>query len=502
MFGRLGDLGRLSWGLLYWNSRKSFFRMRGASGQPPCQHPSDSGRAGETGCEALRGWRDPAAFRRMCPLLTTAPNGRRVCSVAAADVRPFWGRAIAAYSALAAFLALAAVLGVFVSYRLIGYKVSLSTVAWPPHWHRIEQARADYFYQMALDAYRKGDVRKSFLALNEVYALDPGNEAAGRLLADFTQIPNPEYSDLIYSRLIRGGGAGAEAAAQAWFRALLSRGDFKRMRQLSSAMLKAGGPEVPAWTQGLTFASEMAGENGDIDALLAGPAPVPAEARSILSLSRSIRTGSPGTKAATIEVFLIGATTSFEVYYALNKLIDLGRASEVIAFLNGQGAALLGSYERESLKLDAYSALGWVDLEKAEIGLILGPGPRTAPVTLVAAHLIRRPGRETAEDFFGILASKPLPETAENAGVHMALLCVAGVNGLPAEMGREGDVLSRIVAGPFSAWTRMRDFFQGTGAKADPSVFLPALAELPLEAVYAIVGRYHPAAAPDKPAGA
>ena len=43
----LGDFRRLAWGLLYWNVRKSLFRIRGAGGAAPCQHPSDSGRAGQ-----------------------------------------------------------------------------------------------------------------------------------------------------------------------------------------------------------------------------------------------------------------------------------------------------------------------------------------------------------------------------------------------------------------------------------------------------------------------
>ncbi len=51
MSGWMGDLGRLTWGMLYWNLRKSIFRFRGGS-SAPCQHPSDSGVAGR---DCLRG---------------------------------------------------------------------------------------------------------------------------------------------------------------------------------------------------------------------------------------------------------------------------------------------------------------------------------------------------------------------------------------------------------------------------------------------------------------
>ena len=113
MVGWLGDLGRLTWGPFYWNLRKSLFRMRGASGRAPCQHPSDSGEAGKTGCEACVGWTSTRAFRRMCPLLATTAQGRRVCSVSSAEVRPYWSRALALYSAFAAAAVLTAVLGAF-----------------------------------------------------------------------------------------------------------------------------------------------------------------------------------------------------------------------------------------------------------------------------------------------------------------------------------------------------------------------------------------------------
>ena len=95
MAGWFGDLGRLYWGLLYWNARKTLFRIAGARGQAPCQHPSDSGAAGVTGCEACAAWSSRARFKRLCPLIASGPDGRRVCGVAAADVRPFWGRAAA-----------------------------------------------------------------------------------------------------------------------------------------------------------------------------------------------------------------------------------------------------------------------------------------------------------------------------------------------------------------------------------------------------------------------
>jgi hypothetical protein len=489
MFGRLGDLGRLSWGLLYWNGRKALFRARGASGPAPCQHPSDTGRAHVTGCEACAGWRDPAMFRRMCPLLETI-DGRRVCSVDARGVRPFWGRAFLIYGAFVCALAAAAVLSVFSAFRVIGYRVPLYVVAWPPAWHRIEKARADYFYRLALRSLSAGDVRQCYLALGQVHALDPSNTVAARLLAQFTEITNPEYSDSIYSQLVGAGGAEAESAAEVWVHALLSRGDFPALAALSSRMLQAGAGHVPAWTQGLLFAQRMGAGAAEADRLLVSGVRLPAEARSALSLARSLRTGTDDERFKVIQLYLRGATTSFEVYNPLRCAIDLGRAQDVLAFLESQQGAALNPYDREALKLDAYSALGWHEPERREIGSILDQGVSAATVTLAACHLVRYPDGQSAARLFELLAARPLEATAENAGTHVALLCAAGVNGLGASMAGEAELLGRIVGGTCPAWDSVKAFFQNKAASKNPAQILPALGQLPLEMVYALNAHY------------
>jgi hypothetical protein len=491
MVGWLGDLGRLSWGLLYWNARKTLFRFRGASGRAPCQHPSDSGQAGKTGCEACVGWRDARMFRRLCPLLAAAADGRRVCSVAAPDVRPFWGRAILFYSGSLACAALIAVLGVFAGFRAIGYRVPLYVVAWPPAWHRVHQARADYFYRMALRAFAAGDVRQSFLALNQVYALDPGNDGAALLLAQFSQIMNPDYSDAIYSRLVMRRRGDYEGTAQIWLRALVARGDFASAAGLSGRMLREGMRHVPAWTEAVLFAERMTGDTGEVDRLLAEH--VPDEARSVLSLAKSIRTGSTEERLKVAELYLGGAATPFEVYYTLGRISETGNASGVVTYLEGSGGAVLDPYDRESLKLDAFSILRWHPRERSEMGFLVGQGASSASVDLVAAHLVRYPDTDSAGRFFELLDGAPLAATADNAGAHVALLCMAGVNGMDGRMKQEADAVGRIVGGTFPAWEHVRDFFDNPSRARNPAVILPALGQLPLEMVYALTVHYRAA---------
>lgn len=55
MVAWIGDALRMFWALAYWNTRKALFRRGSRAGSAPCQHPSDSGRAGETACEACHG---------------------------------------------------------------------------------------------------------------------------------------------------------------------------------------------------------------------------------------------------------------------------------------------------------------------------------------------------------------------------------------------------------------------------------------------------------------
>jgi hypothetical protein len=266
-------------------------------------------------------------------------------------------------------------------------------------------------------------------------------------------------------------------------------------------MLSAGGTHVPAWTQGLLFSERMDGDPAELDKLLKGPGALPAEARSVLSLARALRAGTDPARAPMLALSLGGQSTPFEVYYSLDRLIGLGRGADALAFLDGPAGAAMQGYDREALKLDAYSALGWHRLEQKEMGLLLDPSATAAAVTLICGHLIRYPDAESAAGVFAQLEVHGLPATADNSGPHMALLCMAGVNGLDARMKHESEVLGRIVGRNFAAWGRVREFFESRAPGKNPAAFLPALAQLPIEVVYALSAHYHqPAAAvPEAP---
>jgi hypothetical protein len=490
MFGWFGDLGRLSWGLLYWNWRKSLFRIRGAAGRAPCQHPSDSGKAGETACEACANWKRTDRFHLLCPLLKQNAAGRRVCSVGAAQVRPFWGRALLIYGCLGGGTLLAVILSAFGVMRGIGYRVPLYIVAWPPAWHRIKEVRAEYFFGLAQRSLGAGDVRQTYLALNQVYALDPNNAPAALLLAQFTQLGNPDFSDEIYGRMIRLRLGDPEVTAESWFRALLSRGDMPGVAALAAQMLGSGSSQGPAWAQALTFAEAMEGDTGEVDKLLAKPRALPAEERSVLEVARAVRTGTEDERRRVVTLFMGGATTPFEIRYSLNRLIHLGAARDVAAYLEGSQAAALAAYDRESLKIDAYAALGWRALARREMGFLMDQGTSVPVVTLIAGNLVRFPDPVAASQVFERLKASPLPGDAASLPGHLSLLCMAGVNGLDMPMKAEADIIGGIVGGSFPAWVQVHDFFEGTVPSKNPAAILPALPQLPLELVYALYEQF------------
>lgn len=87
------DWSRLLTDALLLNVRKDRWIRSAGRTRCPCQHPSDSGRAGETQCEAVISWRTPERFRFLCPNLQRYGREWR-CGVDRAAIRPYWARAL------------------------------------------------------------------------------------------------------------------------------------------------------------------------------------------------------------------------------------------------------------------------------------------------------------------------------------------------------------------------------------------------------------------------
>lgn len=202
MLGWLANFFRLLGGLFYWNIRKTWFQQRRGRSPCPCQSPSDSGLAFETGCEACVQWSRPIRFRRVCPLLVETLDGLRR-SANTADVRPFWGRTLRYYGGMLGTLYVIAVLAVFVFLRTIGYPVSILDIGLPPLWHRLAHARGWYFFEQSQRAFTAGRSAEGVLYLANAYEFDPANYQIGIRLAKNYQLGQPAHSDEVFERLIR-----------------------------------------------------------------------------------------------------------------------------------------------------------------------------------------------------------------------------------------------------------------------------------------------------------
>ena len=255
MLGWITDHIRIIWGFLYWNSRKSVYRIGGARGQCPCQNQSDSGRGGETGCDPALHFVKPIRFRTVCPLLQRVEDGRLMCSVDATKVRPFWGRVFLSAFATIILLYATAVLSVFGFLRHVGYPVTLQTIGWPPAWEEIDQARSIYFLQNAQTAYQNGDLGETVMSLSLAYDYDPYNYEAGFFLARLWQAGRPEVSNHLYEKLIANHPEHRTQTAQAWLRSLLPRADYVWIEKLATSALRFSDENVAAWLHALLFAN-------------------------------------------------------------------------------------------------------------------------------------------------------------------------------------------------------------------------------------------------------
>lgn len=491
--GWLADFFRFAWALTYWNLRKTVFRLRrGRGGHCPCQNPSDSGRAGETGCDAVLGWRRPERFRRVCPLLKPGADGVLRCSVNAAEVRPFWGRALAIYGGMAVALYLATTLAAFAGLRAIGYRVSYVAVAWPPAWNQIDDARAVYFRDKARHAYAAKNVHEAILSLSLAYELDPRHYPTGLLLAQLWQTGQPVLSNRVYVRLLRDHPERWSGTAQGWFRALLARGDYAAVSHLSAEGVQRDPEHALAWAHALVFATRRTDDLGPLQSALERETLAPA-VRTVLALEQNVRTAPAAEARAALQAGTTADGRAVGLFRA-RRLIELGLAAEALDLLDRFGAPP-DDRDALSVRLDAYARLGYMR-PRRNLAAALLRGPLTPAIAeVLAAHLIRYPSPSLYEDLFAKLERSPPAQTAESYSLYLTLYCLAGAYGDAARLHAAAAELKRIVGSDFAALAAVERFFLRKTPDARIEAYLPVLQPLSLEVTYALLERFAPASA-------
>lgn len=253
--GWLADAFRFAHALFYWNWRKQRFRSRGCAGQAPCQNESDEAKLGLVRCDVVMQWRSPGRFRPLCPFLVHTPEGWR-CSVPAAKVRPFWGRAFLFASGTLAAVWLALGLSIFAFFRWgIDLPIRPVDILWPGHWSRIREVQAERLYQRAMTAFLHGRLDEAFLALTSARQRDPGHYRANLLVGQITMFQGSHlFADEIFEQLRRDVPEEAYRTAVVYHDSLLMLLRHERLATHSLEMALADQQHAALWMRSLLFA--------------------------------------------------------------------------------------------------------------------------------------------------------------------------------------------------------------------------------------------------------
>lgn len=490
VLGWLADLFRLAGGLVYWNLRKSWFRLRRGRVRCPCQSLSDSGRAFETVCEACVQWDKPARFRHVCPLLVPTKDGLR-CSVNTADVRPFWGRALGWYGGTLLAIYLAGAVAVFACLRTIGYPISIVHVTWPGLWYRVPQARGWFFFDRSNRAFAEGKTAEGLLYLSNAYEFDPGNYAVGLTLAKNYQAARPLASDQIFAQLLRNHPAEHSATAQEWFRALLARGNFGKVAELARGETLADPAHAYVWMRALLFATRQTGDDSPLRTLLAASSPAAALWHQLIETELLVRAGrSREARAALSHSWpaIPSANTEFMLYYRVRTLTALGESMDALDMLL-RTPVRLDDEAAATLTLDACAAAGAQRSLQTEIDRILAPKLDLPRIKILCAHLIRWPDAKTFARLCDKVELDQVPLNTDSAGVWFSLLCTAGAVGDLARLHALVVMLKQASNSAFVALNAVESFFRGETSIQRITTLLPVL-PLPLEINYALIERY------------
>ena len=485
----LGDFLRFWWGLLYWNGRKTYFRLRRDRVPCPCQNPSDSGRGGDTGCDAAHAWHRPEGFRRICPLMAMMPDGPR-CTVNTRDVRPFWGRAFAyaAGGALAAYAA--AVIAAFVFLRVVGYPISPVAVAWPPRWHEFREARSVYFAAKAQRALATNRVNEAILSLDLAFRDNPRNYNAGLRLAQLTSLAQPDFADHVFARLMHDHPAQRPVTAQAWLRSLLVHGHLARAAELATGQVADDPAERPAWLHALFFATRHTGDDQPLLELVARqPSPLQPIDTALINSELVIRRGRGLSLLPGLTTELPPEAGTYGPHYQVSRLLAIGRPAEALAMLDRYAAAKrLPPADDFTLRLDIFGALGRNDLLCARLD---EGGINARELELVSAHLVRHPDAAVLAALARSVERARLPPDPQTSAAYTAFYMACGVAGDWDRAKAAAGMLKEASGSRMASLDAVQAFLRAGETPVRVERILPMLPTLPLDMIYALYDRYH-----------
>lgn len=465
--------------------------MRGAHRDDcPCQTYSDSGHALDSRCDAILDWKQPARFRRVCPLLAQTPQGWR-CSVNAESVRPFWGRALLHASVAGLFLYLAGTLALYAVLRTARYDTGYLSVVWPPRWGELRDSQEKLYAARAQQALQAGNFQEAILSLERVTQLNPRNYAAGLALAGLSQVAaQPYVSDHIYERLMRDVPEQRRQTAQIWFRTLLARAAYPQVGELATRMLSEDPAERSAWLNALLFSARQTGDPDSLGTVLAQHPHLPEWCTELIGIEQLLLQGHLDRALPRLIRVHRQPEAGYIPYYQIDRLLRHGEADQANDLLRAYGSQLQPD-EAAFLRLRVYQVKEWTSLAGPEVEALLGYEMAPRIIAQFCAYLILRPDPALFARFHDRLAAADVPVNAGTVPLHQAVYLAATVAG---DTLRADQVVARITQYTASDARVLRGLGQLLKAPGrDPRLprILP-LVPLPTEVVYAILERAPP----------
>jgi hypothetical protein len=383
---------------------------------------------------------------------------------------------------------LTATLVVFIFLKSVGYSVTYGGVIWPPAWEKFTRIRADFFLQKYQTASAAGDMQTALMSLSTAYSLDSHNYPAGRLLAQLWQVSQPGLSNRIYHRLLNEHPDEAEATAQAWFRALLARGDFGGVEELAFIRITANPRHSDAWLNAFLFANQRT-DNLPIRRRLEAVSGLPHAARFLLTLAGDLKKAPPAEAHGRLLRAAAEAPDALSFFNVCRRLIARGFAQEALEWIERR-AGLLGRRDVIPLQLDALATLGWNTTLHSEIKSLLTSASDLVIVELLSAHLIRHPNAETRKLVFDHLDAHRLPATQASYPAYLSLFCATGVGRDAPRLRWTAARIKEILHHDFRSLDAIGESLIDGNRNRRIENYLPALQPLPLEVSYALFDHY------------
>ena len=447
-------------------------------------------------CEAILNWREPARFRRVCPLLTPTPQGWR-CGVNAESARPFWGRAALYAAALILILYLVGTVTVYTALRAAHYEASYLSVVWPPRWQELRNSQEKLYAARAQRALQAGNYQEAILSLEVVTRLNPRNYTAGLALAGLCQAAaQPYIADQIYERLMRDVSDQRRATAQIWFRALLARAAYAKIQELAAIMLSEDPAERAAWLNALLFSCRQTGDHTFLATLLAQNPHLPEWCTELIGIEQLLLQQQLDAALPRLTRYNRLPAAAYVPYYQVDRLLRHGQPDRANELLHAYQSHLPAD-EAAFLRLRDYRAKNWSALFGSQFDALLRYEMAPRIVAQFCAYLVNNPDPALFARFFDRFIAAGPPVSADTVHLYHATYLAAILNG---DAGRAEQIARRI--GQFT--TTDAQALRGLGEMlkgrtADPRLLriLP-LVPLPTEVIYALLDQPSALRAPAK----